>query len=81
MENKAFSIIKNGTQTSRITLPLIGTYRTFLLLQKQRFFCRNCLCSFVAQISRLFYSIEYLHQRHLTKSLKKRRFASSANLL
>lgn len=48
-ENENFSIIKNGTQTSRITLPLIGIHRTFLLLKKQRFFCKNCSCTFVAQ--------------------------------
>lgn len=50
-ENKAFSIIKNGTQASRITLPLIGVQRTFLLLKKQRFFCKNCACTFVATSS------------------------------
>ncbi|MBQ0139199.1 MAG: transposase, partial [Kurthia sp.] len=47
--NETFSIIKNGTQTSRITLPLIGRHRTFLLLKKQRFFCKNCSCIFIAE--------------------------------
>ena len=51
MKNEHFSVIKNGTQTSRITLPLTGMHRTFLLLKKQRFFCKRCSCTFVARSS------------------------------
>jgi len=51
MKNKDYSIIKNGTQTSRITLPIIGNHRTFLSLKKQRFFCKSCSSTFVAQSS------------------------------
>ena len=51
MKNEHFSVIKNGTQTSRITLPLTGMHRTFLLLKKQRFFCKSCSCTFVARSS------------------------------
>ncbi|EJQ6756658.1 transposase, partial [Listeria monocytogenes] len=51
MKNEHFSVIKNGTQTSRITLPLTGVHRTFLLLKKQRFFCKSCSCTFVARSS------------------------------
>ncbi|STX09911.1 Transposase and inactivated derivatives [Kurthia zopfii] len=48
-ENKDFSIIKNGTQESRISLPMMGVHRTFLLLKKQRFFCKSCSSTFVAE--------------------------------
>ncbi|STX10565.1 Transposase and inactivated derivatives [Kurthia zopfii] len=49
MANKDFSIIKNGTQESRISLPMVGVHRTFLLLKKQRFFCKSCSSTFVAE--------------------------------
>lgn len=49
--NEGTSIYKNGTQTSRITLPMMGLYPTFLRLKKQRFVCKTCGCSFTAKTS------------------------------
>src|SRR5690625_2342659 len=43
------TVYKNGTQTSRITLPISGMHPTYLLLRKQRFFCKSCERSFTAQ--------------------------------
>nr|WP_246570199.1 ISL3 family transposase [Lentibacillus saliphilus] len=43
------SIYKNGTQLSRITIPTMGVYPTYLLLSKQRFMCKHCDTSFTAQ--------------------------------
>lgn len=51
IENQNFTIYKNGTQTSRITLPFLGMYPTYLLLKKQRFMCKACQHSFTAQTS------------------------------
>lgn len=48
-ENVNTSIYKNGTQQSRITLPMTGTYPTYLLLKKQRFKCKECGASFTAK--------------------------------
>ena len=51
IKNEHFTIYKNGTQTSRITLPLQGNYPTYLLLKKQRYFCKSCNHSFTAKTS------------------------------
>ncbi len=51
IENQNFTIYKNGTQTSRITLPYHGIYPAYLLLKKQRFMCKSCEYSFTAQTS------------------------------
>lgn len=42
-------IYKNGKQTSRITIPMIGTHPTYLRLKKQRFMCKGCGSSFTAK--------------------------------
>lgn len=42
-------IYKNGTQMSRITLPIGGLTRMYLCLKKQRFICKACDSSFTAQ--------------------------------
>lgn len=47
--NEDYSIYKNGTQTSRITLPITGVKRTYLYLKKQRFYCKSCATSFTAE--------------------------------
>src|SRR5699024_11939000 len=47
--NKDYIIYKNGTKTSRITLPTAGVYPTFLCLKKQRFYCKSCERSFSAK--------------------------------
>lgn len=49
VENIDFTVYKNDTQLSRITLPISGVNPTYLLLQKQRFMCRACQCSFTAK--------------------------------
>ena len=45
---RVFSIVKNGTRTSRITLNPVSGLPAFLKLRKQRFFCRECFHSFTA---------------------------------
>jgi len=49
IKNENNTVYKNGTQTSRITLPISGMHPTYLLLRKQRFFCKACERSFTAQ--------------------------------
>src|SRR5690625_5831532 len=44
--NEDYIVYKNGTKTSRITLPISGVYPTYLNLKKQRFFFKSCHCSF-----------------------------------
>lgn len=51
IENQNYNLYKNGTQTSRLTLPFIGMYPAYLLLKKQRFMCKACECSFTAKTS------------------------------
>lgn len=51
IENQNFTIYKNGTQTSRITLPFLGMFPAYLLLKKQRFMCKICQHTFTAQTS------------------------------
>ena len=46
--NCNFSIVKNGTRTSRITLNQVSGLPAFLKLRKQRFFCLECSHSFTA---------------------------------
>lgn len=47
--NQGSIVIKNGTQMSRITLPITGVQPTYLCLKKQRFLCKACEKSFTAQ--------------------------------
>ncbi|HLR59759.1 MAG TPA: ISL3 family transposase [Pseudogracilibacillus sp.] len=49
VKNEAKKITKNGTQMSRITLPITGVQPTYLCLKKQRFQCNACKKSFTAQ--------------------------------
>lgn len=51
VKNENYIIYKNGTKTSRITLPITGVYPTYLNLKKQRFFCKACNQSFIAKSS------------------------------
>ncbi|MDY0410328.1 ISL3 family transposase [Virgibacillus soli] len=51
VKNENYTVYKNGTKTSRITLPMSGIYPTFLNLKKQRFFCKACNASFIARTS------------------------------
>ncbi|NLJ18586.1 transposase family protein, partial [Globicatella sulfidifaciens] len=51
VKNENYTIYKNGTKTSRITLPFTGIYPTYLLLKKQRFFCKACNSTFIAKSS------------------------------
>ena len=50
-KNKDYTIYKNGTKTSRITLPMTGIHPTYLKLKKQRFFCKACNGTFSASAS------------------------------
>lgn len=47
--NEHYTIYRNGTQVSRITLPMSGIHPTYLLLKKQRFLCKSCGESFTAK--------------------------------
>lgn len=49
--NKDYTVYKNGTQTSIITIPMSGVTPTYLKLRKQRFRCKACGTSFTAQTS------------------------------
>lgn len=49
VKNENFTVYKNGTKTSRITLPMCGVYPTYLELKKQRFYCKSCECTFIAK--------------------------------
>src|SRR5690625_309890 len=49
VKNEDYTIYKNGTQTSRITLPISGVHTTYLNLKKQRFICKACQSSFTAE--------------------------------
>ncbi|MHA6258796.1 ISL3 family transposase [Sporosarcina sp. CAU 1771] len=49
VENTDYTVYKNGTQLSRITLPITGINPTYLLLKKQRFRCQACQSSFTAK--------------------------------
>jgi len=49
IENKHYTVYKNGTQLSRITLPMTGVNPTYLRLLKQRFMCKACNNSFTAK--------------------------------
>lgn len=51
IKNEDNIVIKNGTQTSRITLPISGVQPTYLRLKKQRFVCKACESSFMAETS------------------------------
>lgn len=48
-KNKHYSIVKNGTRTSRLTLMHVSGLPAYLMLKKQRFFCKKCLSAFTAQ--------------------------------
>ncbi|WP_020006453.1 ISL3 family transposase [Salinicoccus albus] len=47
--NAEYSIVKNGTRASRITLPHISGLPAFLKLTKQRYLCKDCGHSFTAE--------------------------------
>lgn len=49
VKNRNYTIYKNGTKTSNIKLPTFGVYPTYLQLKKQRFFCKECKSTFIAQ--------------------------------
>ncbi|REI21658.1 hypothetical protein DOS78_09480 [Staphylococcus felis] len=40
--NHKHQIIKMGKKKSRITLPHISEYPAYLVLKKQRFYCKSC---------------------------------------
>ncbi|MDO5028722.1 MAG: transposase family protein [Bacillota bacterium] len=50
-ENISNSIVKNGFKPTKIRLLPISNAPAFLILKKQRFLCRQCGASFMAQTS------------------------------
>ncbi|MFI4080521.1 ISL3 family transposase, partial [Vagococcus fluvialis] len=53
IKNEQFSIVKNGFISSRIKWLSVAHYPTYLLLKKQRFLCRHCDSSFLAESSEI----------------------------
>ena len=49
VSNDNYTVYKNGTQLSRITLPVTGVHPTYLVVKKQRFKCKQCGSSFTAK--------------------------------
>ena len=49
MKNEEYSIIKYGYKTSRLTLNSTTHYPTYLELKKQRFYCKACETTFIAE--------------------------------
>lgn len=49
MKNEEYSIIKHGYKTSRLTLNSTTHYPTYLELKKQRFYCKACETTFIAE--------------------------------
>ncbi|MEC5302656.1 ISL3 family transposase [Staphylococcus shinii] len=47
--NTNYSIVKNGFKSSRITIPKVSEMNAFLILKKQRFYCKHCCSYFTAQ--------------------------------
>ncbi len=47
--NEQYTVYGNGTQVSRITLPMSGVHPTYLVLKKQRFNCKSCGASFTVE--------------------------------
>ncbi|HEA0046732.1 TPA: transposase, partial [Staphylococcus aureus] len=48
-KNMNGNLIKNGTKTSRITMPKISEYPAYIMLSKQRFKCKTCERYFTAE--------------------------------
>ena len=49
IKKESSTIIKYGFKLSRITLNSISHYPTYLLLNKQRFYCKMCATTFIAE--------------------------------
>lgn len=47
--NTNYAIVKNGFKSSRITIPKISEMNAFLILKKQKFYCKHCYSYFTAQ--------------------------------
>ncbi|MGF3073700.1 ISL3 family transposase [Facklamia sp. P13055] len=60
-----YSIVKNGSRTSRIQLIPMAGYPTYLDLKKQRYYCKSCHSSFTAQTP------EVARHCHLSNHLKR----------
>ena len=46
--NENYSIIKNGTKFTERKVPKVSNIRTIVRLRKQRYYCKNCSQTFVA---------------------------------
>lgn len=91
MPNQDFSIVKNGFLTSQIKWLSTAHYPTYIRLKKQRFLCRNCQATFVAQseeiqpscfiANRVKHSIALeLGDEVSLKNLSKRHFVSPTTI-
>ena len=49
MEKEDFSIIRHGFKKSRLTMNSTSHYPTYLMLKKQRFYCKRCDSTFCAE--------------------------------
>ena len=49
IKNEHYSIVKNGFLSSRVKWLSTAHYPTYILLKKQRFLCRHCHFSFLAE--------------------------------
>ncbi|WP_017473636.1 transposase family protein [Amphibacillus jilinensis] len=70
-KNEDYTIYKNGTQCSRMTLPIGGVKKTYLNLRKQRFKCKACGNTFTAATSlvgKYCYLSKYTKARVLIKA-------------
>lgn len=79
--NENYDVYKNGTQLSRITLPITGVYPTYLLLKKQRFMCKRCKNSFTAKtpiVKRNCYISENVRSQIIIKSAEAQSLTSIA---
>lgn len=90
--NTQFSIVKNGFLTSNIKWISTTHFPTYLVLKKQRFLCRECHCSFLAESTeiakhcfisnRVKQSIAFeLEDNSSRKDIAKRHFISDTTVL
>jgi len=81
IKNEDYIISKNGTQMSRITLPITGVHPTYLCLKKQRFSCKACDSSFTAKtpiVKKNCYISEHTNAQVVIKSAEAQPLISIA---
>ena len=79
-------IIKWGFKLCKIKIPKISNCNTILYLKKQRFFCRNCNKTFIAQTDlvdrycNISKNTDYKVRLDLTKKISEKDIACDANI-